>query len=80
VSCKIESILSRVPSNPSDLSVLAYSIRLKKKLDDMGINEDQIESLIENINIHCFKRGLTGEEFINIINKVVVFSQKHGMS
>ena len=63
-----------------DLSVLAYSIRLKKKLDDMGINEDQIESLIENINIHCFKRGLTGEEFINIINKVVVFSQKHGMS
>jgi hypothetical protein len=58
------------------LSVLANSIRLKKRWDDMGLNEDQIESLIENINIHCFKRGLTGEEFINIINKTVVLSQK----
>jgi hypothetical protein len=69
-----------IKNDDIDLSILAYSIRLKKKLDDMGINEDQIESLIENINIHCFNRGLTGEEFINIINKVVVFSQKHGMS
>jgi hypothetical protein len=36
-------------------------------MDEMGINEDHIESLIENINIHCFKRGLTAEEFINTI-------------
>src|SRR5215212_5152959 len=69
-----------IKNDDLDLSVLAYSIRLKKKFDDMGINEDQIESLIEYINIHCFKRGLTGEEFINIINKIVVLSQKHEMS
>ena len=65
-----------IKNDDLDLSVLANSIRLKKKLDDMGLNEDQIESLIENINIHCFKRGLTGEEFINTINKTVVLSQK----
>ncbi len=68
-----------IKNDDLDLSVLANSIRLKKKLDGMGLNEDQIESLIENINIHCFKRGLTGEEFINIINKTVVLSQKLGM-
>jgi transcriptional regulator with XRE-family HTH domain len=59
-----------------DLSVLASSIRIKNKLDKMGVNEDQIDSLIDNANTHCFKRGLTGEEFLNIINKIVVLSQK----
>ena len=53
-----------------DLSVFAHSIRLKNKLDEMGLNEDQVETLIENINIYCFKRGLTGEEFLNIVNNV----------
>ena len=65
-----------IKNDDLDLSVLAYSIRLKKKMDGMGLNEDQIESLIENINIHCFKSGLTGEEFINTINNIVVLSQK----
>jgi hypothetical protein len=54
-----------------DVVVLADSIRLKKKLDDMDLNEDQIESFIENINVHCFKRGLKAEEFVDTINKIV---------
>jgi transcriptional regulator with XRE-family HTH domain len=62
-----------------DLSVLASSIRLQKRLDQMDLNEDQIESLIETINIHCFKRGLSAEEFVNIINKVVALSQILGI-
>jgi peptidoglycan hydrolase CwlO-like protein len=45
----------------------------------MDLNEDQIESLIETINIHCFKRGLSAEEFVNIINKVVALSQILGI-
>jgi transcriptional regulator with XRE-family HTH domain len=62
-----------------DLSVFASSIRLQKRLDETGLNEDQIESLIENINTYCFKRGLTIEEFVNIVNKIVALSQKLGM-
>ena len=62
-----------------DLVVLAGSIRLKKKIDDMDLNEDQIESFIENINVHCFKRGLKAEEFVNTINKIVSLSQNLGM-
>ena len=53
-----------------DLSIFASSIRLQKRLDETGLNEDQIESLIENINIHCFKHGFTNEEFLNIVNNV----------
>jgi predicted nuclease with TOPRIM domain len=44
-------------------------------MDEMGINEDQIETLIENINIHCFKRGLTAEEFFNNVDKVCALSE-----
>jgi transcriptional regulator with XRE-family HTH domain len=62
-----------------DLDVFACSIRIKKKMDEMGINEDHIESLIENINIHCFKRGLTAEEFVNTINRVSASSENLGM-
>jgi hypothetical protein len=45
----------------------------------MDLNEDQIDSLIEISNIHCFKRGLSAEEFVNIINKVVALSQILGI-
>jgi hypothetical protein len=62
-----------------DLAILASSIRLKKKLDDMDLNEDETESFIENINIHCFKRGLKAEDFVNIIDKTVALSQNLGM-
>lgn len=63
-----------------DLSVLASSIRLKNKIDEMmDLNEDHIESFIENINIHCFKRGLKAEDFVNIIDKTVALSQNLGM-
>jgi hypothetical protein len=43
-------------------------------MDEMGINEDHTESLIEKINIHSFKRGLTAEEFFNNVDKVCALS------
>src|SRR5918994_1781193 len=62
-----------------DLDVFACSIRIKKKMDEMGINEDHTESIIEKINIHCFKRGLTAEEFFNNVDKVCALSENLGM-
>jgi hypothetical protein len=63
-----------------DLSVLASSMGLKNKIDEMmDLNDDHIESFIENINIHCFKRGLKAEDFVNIIDKTVALSQNLGM-
>ena len=62
-----------------DLFERASSNRLKKKMDNMGLNEDQIDFLIENINTHCYKRGLTAEEFVNTVNKVSALSENIGM-
>jgi chromosome segregation ATPase len=60
--------------NDLDLSVFAASIRIKNKLDGMGLNEDQIDSLIDNADTHCFKRGLTGEKYFNNVDKVCALS------
>src|SRR5919112_4204201 len=57
-----------------NLSVFAPSIRIKNKLDEMGVSEDKIDSLIDNSNIHCFKRGLTADEYFNNVDKVCALS------
>lgn len=53
-----------------DLNFVSSSIRLKRELEVNGLNEEQIESLIEKIQVHCFKRGLDVGEFINRIFKI----------
>jgi chromosome segregation ATPase len=60
--------------NDLDLSVFAASIRIKNKLDGMGVSEDKIDSLIDNSNIHCFKRRLTADEYFNNVDKVCALS------
>jgi wobble nucleotide-excising tRNase len=57
-----------------DVNSFASSIRLQRKLDEKGLNEERIESFVENMDVHCFKRDLKPEEFVNTINKVSVLS------
>jgi hypothetical protein len=45
----------------------------------MGVSEDHIDSLIDNSNTHCFKRGLTGDEYFNIVDKVCALSDNLGI-
>ena len=42
----------------------AASIRLRRLLEQLEITEDQIESLIEEINIYCFKQQITPKDFV----------------
>jgi len=41
----------------------------------MGVNEEQIDSLIDNANTHCFKRDLTAEEYFNNVDKVCALAE-----
>ena len=61
------------------VNTFASSIRLQRKLEQNGLNEEQIESVIENMDVHCFKRDLKPEEFINTINKVRIISDNLGI-
>jgi hypothetical protein len=39
-----------------DVNHFASAVRLKKVLDRIGLPEDKIELLLEEIKVHCFKR------------------------
>jgi hypothetical protein len=62
-----------------DVNTFASSIRLQRKLDEKELNEEQIESLIENMDVHCFRRGVKPEEFVNTINKISLLSDNLGI-
>jgi hypothetical protein len=62
-----------------DVNTFASSIRLQRKLEEKGLNEEQIESLIEYVDVYCFCHDLKPEEFINTINKVSVLSDNLGI-
>ncbi len=63
-----------------DLNYFASSIRLKKRLDRLELPEENIESFIEEINVHCFKNGLKNKEFIFKIDEVSRISNTIGIS
>ena len=50
--------------------LVAASLRLRNLLEDLKITEDQIESLLEEINIHCFKQQITPKDFVLKIKEV----------
>jgi hypothetical protein len=59
--------------NDVSLNVILYPwsvVRLSSKLEKKGLNEEQIEPFIENIDIHCFKQDLKPKEFIITIDSV----------
>jgi hypothetical protein len=54
-----------------DIAIFSFaaSIRLRRLLEDLDITEDQIETLLEEIDIHCFKQQITPKDFILKINE-----------
>jgi hypothetical protein len=44
--------------------------RLEGFLKEMGLKEGQIERMIDDLNVHLFKTGLSTEEYVAIINSL----------
>ena len=53
-----------------DLNCFTSAVRLKKVLDRLDISEVNVESFLEEINIHCFKKNIDKKEFILKIDEV----------
>jgi len=55
-----------------DLQIFTYaaSIRLRRLLEQLNITEDQVENLLEEISIYCFKQQITPKDFVLKINEV----------
>ncbi len=62
-----------------DLALFSPLIRLGRLIGKMNTTEEEIEQFVENIDIHCFKKGVAIQEFIRTINEVSELSKKFGV-
>ena len=53
-----------------DVDHFASSVRLKKILDRLGLAEEKVELLIEQVNTYCFKHGMAEKEFVSKIDEI----------
>ena len=57
----------------------AQSIHLKQFLNKLGLNDEQLEDFVRPLEVHCFKRGLTPEKFMNLVEKLSCLSDNLGI-
>jgi hypothetical protein len=62
-----------------DLSPSAQLIRLGILTGKRNLTEEEIELFVENVDVHCFKKGVASYEFIRTINEVSELSKKFGV-
>jgi hypothetical protein len=56
-----------------DLALFSPLIRLGRLIGKMNTTEEEIEQFVENIDIHCFKKGVEIQEFIRTINEYLSY-------
>ena len=65
----LREIALRIRKKDIDVSDFASAVRLKKVLDRIGLPEEKMELLLEEINVHCFRRGMDEKEFVSRIDE-----------
>jgi hypothetical protein len=59
---------------------LASANRLKRILESHNLGEEQIESLLNKASIHCFKKDVGVERFIENVDKASYLADKTGVA
>ena len=60
----------------TDLNLFASSIRLKRFTERLGIDEEQLESFLVNVQEHCFKKNKETNDFIKSVNDACSMSNR----
>jgi len=61
-----------------EIGFFAQSIRLKRILDGVGLTDQQVEDFALHLSLHCFKRGLKPDEFMDVMTNISCFSDDLG--
>ena len=62
------------------LSYFAHSIRLKHIYDEIKLFEDQVESFLDRISVHCIENDIEERDFINSVDYVCYVSEMLNVS
>ena len=76
----LHEIATKITRNNWDINIFSSGIRHRKILYDKGITDDQIDSLIENIDEHCFKKQIRVEHFVKLVQEVADALLKYNCS
>ena len=60
-----------------ELAMFSSAMRHRNILYKKGLTDDQIDSLIEIVDEHCFRRNMTLEWFVDAIGHVALVSDKY---
>ena len=66
----MSNLALKIKKENLDLNYFTSAVRLKKVLDRLEMTEENVESFLEAINIHCFKKNINKKEFILKIDEV----------
>jgi transcriptional regulator with XRE-family HTH domain len=66
----LHEVATEITRKNWDINIFSSGIRHRKILHERSINDDQIDSLIENVDEHCFKRGISVEHYVNLVQGV----------
>lgn len=76
----MHEIASKITRNNWDINIFSSGIRHRNILYERGISDDQIDSLIENVDEHCFKKQIRIEDFVNLVQEVAEYLKYYGCS
>ena len=76
----MHEIASKITRNNWDINIFSSGIRHRKILYEKGITDDQIDSLIENVDEHCFKKKIRIEHFVKLVQEVAETLLKYDCS
>ncbi len=66
----MRSLALILKNNNFDVNDFALLVRLKKVLDRIELPEEKLETLLEEINVHCYIEGTSEKDFISKIDEV----------
>jgi hypothetical protein len=67
----MRSLVLMLKKEGLDVNRFASSVRLKKVLDRIGMPEEKLESLVEEIDIYRFHLGIDEKEFVSKIDEIL---------
>ena len=62
-----------------NIDTVLESIRLKQLLDEIGLKGEKLEDFARQLEIHCFKRGLIPDTFMNLVANISTLSDRLGV-
>ena len=76
----LHEVATKITRNNWDINIFSSGIRHRKILNERGITDDQIDSLIENVDEHCFKKQIRVEHFVKLVQEVAETLSKYDCS